>query len=53
MRFHESLLCVAAMLAPLIAAAVFLTWVAPLVIFFAVSLPLIWLTGWLIDHSYS
>jgi hypothetical protein len=60
MRFHEALLCVTAVIAPFIALMVtavlaapsFLLWVAPVVTFLAVSLPLLWVTVWLIDHTY-
>ncbi len=53
MRFHELLLCMIALFAPLIALALHPVWWVPLAAFAAVSLPLIWLTGWLIDHTYA
>lgn len=59
MRFHELVLCTIALLAPFTAFAASVIWgpwgwwmlAMPLAAFFAVSLPLVWLTGWLIDHS--
>jgi hypothetical protein len=60
MRLHEALLCVAAIFAPFIALATaaalaappLLLWMAPVATFFVISLPLVWVTGWLIDHTY-
>lgn len=58
-RFHELMLLVIALLAPFLAFAASVIWglggwwmpVMPFAAFFGVSLPLIWLTGWLIDNS--
>lgn len=53
MRFHEALLCVVAMFAPVTAVIVWpYAWV-PLAVFVVVSLPLIRFVGWLIDTTYS
>lgn len=53
MRLHELILCLIALFAPLTSVALFGSWWAPLIAFFGVSLPLIWLAGWLIDHTYA
>jgi hypothetical protein len=49
-RFHEALLCVVAVMLPLAAAIIFRDWQAPLIAF-AVSLGLIRLVGWMVEHS--
>jgi hypothetical protein len=59
-RFHELLLCLAALAAPFAAEVAALAWAnssflivaAPLLAFVVISLPLLWLTGWLIEHTY-
>jgi len=51
-RFNELPLCVTALFAPLTALGIFQTWWSPLIAFFGISLPLIWLAGWLVDHTY-
>lgn len=54
MRFHELILCLIALFAPLIALAIFFPiWWAPVAAFFVISVPLVGLTGWLIDHTYA
>jgi len=52
LRFHELVFCLTALLAPLTSLAIWPVWWVPLAAMFGVSLPLIWLTGWLIDHTY-
>jgi hypothetical protein len=52
MRLHEALMCVVALVSPLASLVLFPTWWAPLIAFCTISLPLVWLTGWLIDHTY-
>ena len=52
MRFHEALLCVAAIIAPTIATVIFQTWIAPVVAAVVISLPLVWFTGRLVEHTY-
>lgn len=51
MRFHEALLCVLAVMLPLGVLLIWPLWWAPLLAF-VVSLGLVWLVGWMVDHTY-
>jgi hypothetical protein len=44
-------MCAVAVFLPLLAAVIFRLWWPPLIAF-AVSLGMIWLVGWMVEHTY-